>query len=306
MKAPIKRALSWLFRKAHFLHTGPAQSLLEILHIATLRAMNYGGGGELGESGEEYLIKTVVAPWFQKSETRTAFDVGANTGRYSLMLARLLPEGSKIYSFEPSSAAYSSLKQNISREACSNISLFRLGITNEPGMATLHTNTEGSGLASLYKRCLDHHCIEMTLSEEIEVQSIDRFCHLHGIDRIDFLKLDIEGNEMRALQGAARMISNRRIDIIQWEFGGCNIDSRTFLQDFFYLLKDDYVVCRLLPSALCPIEQYREKYEIFLTTNWCAISKRLLDSPLFRDRILRLHPGVRKLIKYGNGRGRQS
>lgn len=306
MKTLLKQSLSWLFQKVHFFHTAPAQSAFEFLHVAILRLMNYGGGGEFDESGEEYLIKSVVAVWFLESNTRTAFDVGANTGKYSLMLAGYLPEESRIYSFEPSTAAYAALTQKVSGGAYSNILPFRLGFSNEPGTAILHTNAEGSGLASLFKRRLDHYGIEMAASEEIEVQSIDRFCHLHGIDRIGFLKLDIEGNEMRALQGAVRMMRERRIDIIQWEFGGCNVDSRTFLQDFFYLLKDDFVVCRLLPSALCPIEQYREKYEIYVTTNWCAISKRLLDSQLFRERVLQPNPGVRRLIKYGNNRGGQS
>ena len=50
---------------------------------------------------------------------------------------------------------------------------------------------------------------------------------------IDLLKLDVEGNELLALKGLSDSIEY--IKIIQFEFGGSNIDSRTYFQDFYYL-----------------------------------------------------------------------
>jgi hypothetical protein len=82
--------------------------------------------------------------------------------------------------------------------------------------------------------------------------------------------MDVEGNELNILNGAKRMIENDSIDFIQFEFGGCNIDSRTFFQDFFYLLKERYRIYRILKNGLYPIDSYSEKYEIFITTNYLA------------------------------------
>ena len=69
------------------------------------------------------------------------------------------------------------------------------------------------------------------------------------------------------------MINDKRIDAIQFEFGGCNIDSRTFFQDFFYLLKDHYKIYRVLKDGLLEMPIYKETYEIFITINYLAIKK---------------------------------
>lgn len=69
------------------------------------------------------------------------------------------------------------------------------------------------------------------------------------------------------------MINDKRIDAIQFEFGGCNIDSRTFFQDFFYLLKDNYKIYRVLKDGLLEMPIYKETYEIFITINYLAIKK---------------------------------
>lgn len=300
MKTLFKRLLLWLIQR---LSTDKAQPLLEFLHAAILRGMNYGQGGNPEQSGEDFFVKSVVATWFRESDTKTAFDVGANIGDYSLLLARHLPKESTIYSFEPQAVAYDSLTKRFGQDAKNNIKLFQLGFSDKPGTAKLYTNKHGSGLTSLYQRRLAHFDIEMNLSEEIRMESIDEFCLQHGISRIDFLKLDIEGHEIKALQGAERMIEEHRIDIIQWEFGGCNIDSRTFIQDFYYMLTKHYVICRLLRAGLYPIEGYRETYEVFTTTNWCAISKRLLALDPFKRHVLHPNPGLRRLVDHSGFTG---
>jgi hypothetical protein len=84
------------------------------------------------------------------------------------------------------------------------------------------------------------------------------------------LKLDIEGHELNAIKGAKQMIADKKVDFIQFEFGGCNIDSRTYFQDFYYLLKDKYRIYRILRDGIFEIEQYKETSEIFITVNYLA------------------------------------
>jgi hypothetical protein len=87
------------------------------------------------------------------------------------------------------------------------------------------------------------------------------------------LKLDIEGHELKALNGATQMINSKKIDVIQFEFGGCNIDSRTYFQYFFYLLKDNYYIYRILKDGLFEMPTYKKTYEIFITINYLAVKK---------------------------------
>jgi len=67
------------------------------------------------------------------------------------------------------------------------------------------------------------------------------------------------------------MLRAGAIHWIQFEFGGCNIDSRTYFRDFFDLLNPQYDVYRLLRNGLFPIRSYHETQEVFTTTNFIAI-----------------------------------
>ena len=80
--------------------------------------------------------------------------------------------------------------------------------------------------------------------------------------------MDVEGHELKILNGAKGMIDSNSIDYIQFEFGGCNIDSRTYFQDFWYLLNDKYKFNRILKDGLFEINSYKEIYECFITTNF--------------------------------------
>jgi hypothetical protein len=72
------------------------------------------------------------------------------------------------------------------------------------------------------------------------------------------------------LNGANQMLQLGKIDFIQFEFGGCNIDSRTFFRDFYHLLNEKYKIYRILKNDLIEINQYSEMNEIFITTNYLA------------------------------------
>lgn len=82
------------------------------------------------------------------------------------------------------------------------------------------------------------------------------------------MKLDAEGHELQVLHGAERLLAHNTIDIIQFEFGGCNIDSRTCFQDFFYLLNPQYRLFQILRDGLFSIKEYVERHELFFTTNF--------------------------------------
>jgi len=110
--------------------------------------------------------------------------------------------------------------------------------------------------------------------EQVQVRTIDRFCETEKIQRIDFLKIDVEGHELSVLRGAERMLTSGAISMIQFEFGPANIYSRTYFYDFWSLLSGAYDIYRIVPKGLAPINYYGEHNEIFLTTNYLALRKQ--------------------------------
>ncbi|WP_406684234.1 FkbM family methyltransferase [Seonamhaeicola sp. MEBiC1930] len=243
------------------------QALFEDLHHISLQGMNIGGWTNTSNSGEKNALHYVFDK-LKERDNLTLFDVGANIGNYSFLMGEVFNKNHKIFSFEPSKSTFEKLAQ--STQQLENISLFNFGFGDKNTSLTLFSNKEMSGLASLYNRRLDHFNISMDIKEEIKIKTIDSFCAENDITQIDFLKLDIEGNELKALNGAKKMLDGHKVDFIQFEFGGCNIDSRTYFQDFYYLLKEDYYIYRIVKDGLYKINHYKEIYEAFTTTNYLA------------------------------------
>lgn len=267
-KSLIKRLLAPVIGAKIF------QKVLQQIHAFTLIGMNIGGGGDTKNSGEVYVLN-YISKVYKSTDDVVVFDVGSNIGDYAILLGKYFNANSGIYCFEPSLASFNVLQQKTS--GCKNVFLHNIGFGIKSEKIELFFDKLESGLASLYKRRLDHFNINMSKSEIVEINTIDEFCSANGIRHIHFLKMDVEGNELNILYGAKQMIESDSIDFIQFEFGGCNIDSRTYFQDFFYLLKDRYHIYRILKKGLFQIDTYSEKYEIFTTTNYLAQRKNCIN-----------------------------
>jgi len=246
------------------------QSFFENLHKASLYGMNVGGGAGADISGEKITIDYIQKK-LRKTENLILFDVGANVGKYANLLYETFDKNTQIYSFEPSPIAFQKLLENTENKA--NVKAFNFGFGEKEQIMTLYRDKDASGLASVYQRELVHHQIEMNKTEEINIKAIDSFVIEKQIDKIDLLKLDVEGHELKVLEGAKNILASGKINFIQFEFGGCNIDSRTYFRDFYNLLHKQYKIYRILKDGLQELKSYKESYETFYTTNYLAEKK---------------------------------
>ncbi|MDL2214977.1 FkbM family methyltransferase [Dysgonomonas sp. OttesenSCG-928-M03] len=246
------------------------QKFFETLLYMSYRVLNYNNGGDISQNGELHLLKQIREK-YKGEKSIVIFDVGANSGHYSEGIAEIFGDKSIIYAFEPSLETYKVFIETTKN--IKNIIPNNIGLSDKEGTLLLHTPEQGSTIASVYKRNLDHYGIDMNQNEEIKLSTVDKYCQDKNIDKIDFLKIDVEGHELSVLHGAKRMLSEKRIEHIQFEFGGTNIDSRTFFQDFFYLLKDNYRIYRILKDGLSEIESYNESLEVFYLINFVAIKR---------------------------------
>jgi FkbM family methyltransferase len=229
--------------------------------VRTLQAILGIGTASAVDSGEETSIRTC-------GPDAVVFDVGANMGQFAHLVHTVLKPPYRLYCFEPSREAFLQLKQNASHATLSNIAL-----GDVPGQRVLHSDRPGSGLASFTLRNLEHYGISFSCSETVEVDTLDRVCDAFGVSAIDLLKIDVEGHELDVLRGGSGLFNRHAIKAVQFEFGGCNIDTRTYFRDFFYFFKErGMMIHRITPSGhLLPIDRYREIDEQFRTTNFLAI-----------------------------------
>ncbi|MEO1432501.1 MAG: FkbM family methyltransferase [Cyanobacteria bacterium J06633_8] len=264
MKKYVRRYIFGILATTQF------QGLFKIFYRLSLWSMNIGLGGDVEDSGEKYIL-TKLSKDIPSNTTAVVFDVGANQGQFSQALLKMFDKNIIIHSFEPSPNTFSILQNNL--DGCTNISIHNFGLGEHDDEVTLYLDQEGSGEASLYQRQVSEK--EWTITETVKLKTLDAFCIKNDVEHIHYLKLDVEGHELSVFKGAKKMLASGAIDRIQFEFGGCNIDSRTYFRDFFELLSPQYHLYRLVRNGLVPINHYHETLEIFTTTNFIAISKSL-------------------------------
>jgi len=221
-------------------------------------------------SGEDFVISSVLKKYLQK-EDLIIFDVGANAGDYLIKIKTEF-SNAKIYAFEPNCNTFNILKT----KSNVNVNCYNLGLSSKSLNQKLYTyaGEKNSEHASIYKNVLlDLHKAKNIVELDFCNTTIDEFCKINKIDFIDFIKIDTEGHELEVMQGATRMISENRINIIQFEFNEMNIISRVFLKDFYEILKD-YNIYRLNSNNLIPLFEYSSTNEIFKFQNFLAISKK--------------------------------
>jgi FkbM family methyltransferase len=131
------------------------------------------------------------------------FDVGANIGVTTLLLCKLCPRG-HIYSFEPSPVNLRYLKQNLELNGITNCTVVESGVGEQAGTIPFHVSESGAGSHFVTDAHMNYH---RTQTINVPVLSLDEFVNsITGFDRLDFIKLDIEGFEPPALAGAREII----------------------------------------------------------------------------------------------------
>jgi FkbM family methyltransferase len=214
-------------------------------------------------NGELRLMQTVLP------HCDIVFDVGANIGDWTSMALEINPR-LQIHCFEPSAATYQRLQAR-ARAICNNF-----GLSSAPGEMPLWVFADGDGKNSLYKR----HGLEdgwglaeQQQEETVRLDTLDAYCHRAMVQVIDLMKVDVEGHELEVFKGAVGMLSQGKIKRIQFEYGGCNIDSRLLLKDLFdFFAPYGYSFFKIFPHELRHIPRYDQRLENFQYQNWVVMA----------------------------------
>jgi FkbM family methyltransferase len=199
-------------------------------------------------------------------------DVGANQGDWSRMLLAKVP-GARITMFEPAQGCQTHLQPLVG----DRVKLVPFAVGAALGTAELWSSSETDGAASLHPRKDTYFATAQFRPQQVEVTSIDHYLSHNGPERVDFMKLDIEGHELAALQGAETSLSQGKIRALAFEFGAANLNSRTFFRDFWdYLRLRNFDLLRITPGGrLLAVPDYSEDLEYFRgVTNYLAVCAR--------------------------------
>jgi FkbM family methyltransferase len=245
-----------------------------VLTRLLLKSMGVGAGTEVGQSGEIHAMRSALKlAGIDSGGPLVLFDVGANVGCWSQAAICAFPQAA-IFAFEPSAVHGQQFSARLRHHP--QIRLFNCALGRETAEATLYKDTEISGMASLSQRDLSHLGIALSKTEAVMVRALDEIVAEHGVTRIDLLKIDVEGHELSVLEGARNALGRGLVSVVQFEFGGCNIDTRTYFKDFYrFFTEMGFAVHVIRPGGrLARIRRYREFNEQFTTTNYLAIREK--------------------------------
>jgi FkbM family methyltransferase len=185
---------------------------------------------------EGQIAKDIFTNAFERSEVKLIaatlkpgdifVDVGANIGFYSLIASHFVGQTGLVISFEPSKKTFLNLSKNIELNHIfsTNIHPHNTGLGNFDNETLILRRDTGYGDAEKYiapkNNMLDHklpNVAALDESEEITVTTLDGLLRGTNTKTVNFIKLDTEGFELFALQGAKETITNSRNIILMLE-----------------------------------------------------------------------------------------
>jgi len=235
------------------------------------RGMGYGLFGSLSNTGEQWFIRDVLASY----NPTVCFDIGANVGGYSQEL--IDRTDATVHAFEPVTINHDKLT---SIKSGGRLHVHRFALGGTEGEAEILIDSTFTQTASLVHSVVDLTPLKERGNKRIEIvplTTIDAFCKIQMIERLDFIKIDSEGYELEILTGAQKTLRNLKPQFIQFEFGYQHLSRRQLLSDVVALLPG-YRIFRLLRTGMTHIDLLQPTDNLFILANYIAVRDDLASN----------------------------
>jgi FkbM family methyltransferase len=188
------------------------------------------GGTFAAPTDDAYFLHGVCTEPFETAviarlvrQGMTAIDIGANRGWYTVLLSRLVGPAGSVHAFEPDRTALSQLRRNISLNSfCSNVEVHEQAISGSIGHAVFwsQADTVFSRLAEGADRSASG---SNAIRYQVETIRLDDFLVARALDRVDFIKCDVEGAEVQVLDGLLPAITRGLRPVLLIEYIESNL-----------------------------------------------------------------------------------
>lgn len=139
---------------------------------------------------QQYRYDSIVEPKLGD----IVFDIGAYVGDTALWFSKAVGPQGKVYAFEPEPSNFAKLKANLERNKVTNVIPLQLALSENEGEMRVSSGAGSSVIT------------QAGTGKSVKVTTIDNFLEVNKLPRVDFIKMDVEGHELKVLKGAHETI----------------------------------------------------------------------------------------------------
>lgn len=153
----------------------------------------------------EFYIEKLYDKIFEAKKGDIIFDIGSSIGWYALKMAKKVGEEGKIIAIEPDTQNYYNLKKNVELNNLRNVSALNIGVWSSKNNLFLKSDKYASFLNVISSEKTSQINEDSIL---VNVNSLDNIIEELNLDKVDLIKMDIEGAEIQAIQGAEKLLAS--------------------------------------------------------------------------------------------------
>jgi FkbM family methyltransferase len=177
----------------------------------------------LHSGGDDYSLYGVYGELDTKTVEREiqkgdiVVDVGASIGYYTLIFARAVGSEGHVFAFEPRPERFELLKKNIEINGYDNVTLEQMAIMDQNGETEFHySKSEKSGFKLAVSEKSSLEMTEKSIAKTIRLE--DYFKDKNLVNKIKFIKSDVDGPEFSVLQSTGSILKNKSLKLFfEWD-----------------------------------------------------------------------------------------
>lgn len=234
------------------------------------------GQNRIESNGEAALQRRLAHYAARMQDTFICLDIGANVGQWSESLVHACREAGvarlRLIAFEPSAASLEELSRCFERIRGSYLlELQASAVGDRAGRALFDMTGETAGTNSLVADAGDG------LATSVPITTLSKIFDEGGIDKALLVKSDVEGFDPLVIKGALPLLREGRIGVLQFEYNGRWIASRSYLKDIFELANGlPYEIGKLVSGGIEIYAEWHPELERFIETNYVLVRNDLI------------------------------
>jgi FkbM family methyltransferase len=174
-------------------------------------------------------------------------DIGANIGYWTTVLSSQVGRGGRVFAFEPNPKTFDLLTKNININDCKNVIARNVGIAEANRSGKLYIDELHSGDDRVYCPTLGMEMNDRSVMD-ISLRTLDSFKLEIDLQRLSFIKIDVQGFEPMVLKGAYNVLeSSNPVLLIEFS-SSCYAEAGSSMEEFFKIYSELSFKCYIIPT----------------------------------------------------------